>query len=362
MAKDITLKNGDGSMIYYPKTVSALVYDNESGETVKEQIDESLNNGYYWNGTTAALMATVLSKLAFVDTTAQDEAEQLISIFTSNPISHITATYIGGTKYIGDSVSVNDFRVTAHYLNNTTAIVTASSITPTLLTSTSNTIKVNYGSKSVNVSVPAQFNQPVSLTNISTTQVAAEGDTVNLAAITYTIVYQNGNSVVMEDPNIITASPTTLVVGSNTITIALVDYPSVTGTLIINAGGAVTSAVVTLDVASDKKALDLTFDEPMTVMPTNIAITSTANSGATVSSTTVRSATITYNSSTETWGGKVTISSGEKNMSNVTVVVNESNGKYTGVSISNITYLVSGTSYDAKFSKSRSPYTFTFTS
>lgn len=38
MAKDITLKNGDGSMIYYPKTVSDLVYDNATGQTIKQQL------------------------------------------------------------------------------------------------------------------------------------------------------------------------------------------------------------------------------------------------------------------------------------------------------------------------------------
>lgn len=40
MAKDITLKSRDGSTTYYPKTVSDIVYDNASGKTVKEQIDE----------------------------------------------------------------------------------------------------------------------------------------------------------------------------------------------------------------------------------------------------------------------------------------------------------------------------------
>lgn len=39
MAKDITIKSPDGTMIYYPKTVSQLVYDNENGNTVKQDID-----------------------------------------------------------------------------------------------------------------------------------------------------------------------------------------------------------------------------------------------------------------------------------------------------------------------------------
>ena len=36
MAKDITLKSPNGKEIYYPKTVTDLVYDNETGKTVKE--------------------------------------------------------------------------------------------------------------------------------------------------------------------------------------------------------------------------------------------------------------------------------------------------------------------------------------
>ncbi len=43
MAKDITIKNPEGTLIYYPKTVSQLVYDNANGQTVATEISE-LNN------------------------------------------------------------------------------------------------------------------------------------------------------------------------------------------------------------------------------------------------------------------------------------------------------------------------------
>ena len=33
MAKDITIKDPQGTITYYPKTVSQLVYDNETDET-----------------------------------------------------------------------------------------------------------------------------------------------------------------------------------------------------------------------------------------------------------------------------------------------------------------------------------------
>ena len=37
MAKDITLKSPDGNVTYYPKTVSDLVYDNETGKTLSAE-------------------------------------------------------------------------------------------------------------------------------------------------------------------------------------------------------------------------------------------------------------------------------------------------------------------------------------
>lgn len=40
MAKDITIKNAQGTVTYYPKTVSQLVYDNENGKTVKEEFND----------------------------------------------------------------------------------------------------------------------------------------------------------------------------------------------------------------------------------------------------------------------------------------------------------------------------------
>ena len=39
MAKDITLKSPNGEEIYYPKTVTDLVFDNNTGKTLKEKLD-----------------------------------------------------------------------------------------------------------------------------------------------------------------------------------------------------------------------------------------------------------------------------------------------------------------------------------
>ena len=44
MAKEITLRSSNGKEIYYPKTVTDLVYDNETGKTVKEMLNTLIAN------------------------------------------------------------------------------------------------------------------------------------------------------------------------------------------------------------------------------------------------------------------------------------------------------------------------------
>ena len=44
MAKDITIKNPQGTVTYYPKTVSQLVYDNDNGKTVATEIGELVDD------------------------------------------------------------------------------------------------------------------------------------------------------------------------------------------------------------------------------------------------------------------------------------------------------------------------------
>ena len=44
MAKDITIKNPQGTVTYYPKTVSQLVYDNNNGKTVATEIGELVDD------------------------------------------------------------------------------------------------------------------------------------------------------------------------------------------------------------------------------------------------------------------------------------------------------------------------------
>lgn len=318
-----------------------------------------------WNSTTARLLAAVVRKMAFVDTSAQDSADQLISILEqAAALSGITATYTGPQRFTGDSISVSDFAVTANYSDGTSESVTATSVSPSRLTSTSTQVTVTYNGKTTVVTVPATFNAVVGISDISSAQTdATEGESVDLSAISYTLTYANGNSVEMSDPNIITASPTTLVEGTNTITIALADYPSISGTLTINAGGAVTSAYVekTFTNAANTSSGLLTFPSPMTVTPVSIVITNPTTAGSAAAR--LRGATLTYNSQTDTWEGTAyngsSPDSNPRTLTAANVTLSGDAGNWTGVTIGDLQCVISGSTYTLQF---RGDYTFTFTS
>jgi len=315
-----------------------------------------------WNSTTARLLAAVIRKVAFVDTSAQDTADQLISILEqAAALSGITATYTGPQRFTGDSISVSDFAVTANYSDGTSESVTATSISPSRLTSTSTQVTVTYNGKTTVVTVPATFNAVVDISDISTTQTnAAEGQSVDLSAITYTLHYANGNSVEMNDPNIITATPSVLSAGTNNITIALADDPTIDGILTINASGAVTSAYVekTFTNAANTSSGLLTFPSPMTVTPVRIVITNPTTAGSAAAR--LRGATLTYNSQTNTWGGTAhngsTPDSNPRTLTAANVTLSGDEGNWTGVTISNLQCVISGSTYTLQF---RGDYTFT---
>ena len=318
-----------------------------------------------FNTSVARLLATVLRKIAYIDTSVQDSANELIAILDAQAsVLSISATYIGGQKYTGDTISVSDFAAVATYDDGTTGSVTASSVSPARLTSTSTQVTVTYNGKTTVVTVPATFNAVVDISDISTTQTnAAEGQSVDLSAITYTLHYANGNSVEMNDPNIITATPSVLSAGTNNITIALADDPTIDGILTINAGGAVTSAYVekTFTNAANTSSGLLTFPSPMTVTPVSIVITNPTTAGSAAAR--LRGATLTYNSQTDTWGGTAYMgnypASNVRTLTNVTVALSGDEGSWTGATISNIQCTISGSTYTAQF---RGDYTFTFTS
>jgi hypothetical protein len=71
-------------------------------------------------------------------------------------LDHISAQYVGSTKYVGDGLYTSDFVVTAYYTDNTSNTVTAFTINPSVLSSTSNNITISYGGKFTVVVVTAE--------------------------------------------------------------------------------------------------------------------------------------------------------------------------------------------------------------
>lgn len=295
----------------------------------------------------------------------QDSANELIAILDAQAsVLSISATYTGGQKYTGDTISVSDFSVNAIYDDNTSGSVTATSVSPTRLTSTSTQVTVTYNGKTTVVTVSATFNAVVSISDISTTQTdAVEGEPVDLSAITYTLHYANGNSVEMNDPNIITATPSTLNSGTNNITIALADDSTISGTLTINAGGAVTSATVLYPWTSGETAgnsvevLTRTIPTPLTAMPRYINITS-VSAGGSATAYLIIDGEFQYDSTTNKWSGYVhRQSTTQKTFSNANISFEQDErGRYAEISIGPLAY---DSTHNLVFRKDRRSYTIT---
>lgn len=367
---DTTLAGGGGNtqpIMAASPTIAGMMSatDKSKLESHEQNIAALSGLPLKWNSTTARLLAAVIRKMAFVDTSAQDSAAQLISILEqAAALSGITATYTGPQRFTGDSISVSDFAVTANYSDGTSESVTATSVSPSRLTSTSTQVTVTYNGKTTVVTVPATFNAVVGISDISSAQIdAVEGETVDLSAITYTLHYANGNSVEMNDPNIITATPSTLNSGTNNITIALADDPTISGTLTINAGGAVTSATVLYPWASGETAgtsvevLTRTIPTPLTAMPRYINITSVSVGGS-ATAYLIIDGEFQYDSTTNKWSGYVhRQSTTQKTFSNANISFEQDErGRYAEISIGPLAY---DSTHNLVFRRDRRSYTIT---
>ena len=114
MAKDITLKSPNGEEIYYPKTVSDLVYDNESGKTLKQQIKEKtwlVKKGLFYvpNGSTKPYS---LSNTVFVKIPTKD---CIIKNYWSTPYANGLTWFDSSFKFISQ---VKEAAVTTEFANN----------------------------------------------------------------------------------------------------------------------------------------------------------------------------------------------------------------------------------------------------
>ena len=126
MAKDITIKNPQGTITYYPKTVSQLVYDNETDETVKEQIDAVNKKVRFVDISNLDTLKTVDSLGKYIVNRSSENAK----IGSLEVYSEPTATYIiqvlnsnikeignGGWEY--DTVNGKNYILTRHYTLST---------------------------------------------------------------------------------------------------------------------------------------------------------------------------------------------------------------------------------------------------
>ena len=127
MAKDITIKNPQGTITYYPKTVSQLVYDNETDETVKEQIDALNKKVRFVDLTQLDTLKTVDSlgkyvvynnnntnaKIGSLEVYSEPTATYIIQVLNSN----IKEIGNGGWEY--DTVNGKNYLLTRHYTLST---------------------------------------------------------------------------------------------------------------------------------------------------------------------------------------------------------------------------------------------------
>lgn len=126
MAKDITIKNPQGTITYYPKTVSQLVYDNETDETVKEQIDAvnkkvrlvALNQLDTLKTVDSLGKYTVYyssenSKIGSLEVYSEPTATYIIQVLNSN----IKKSGDGGFEF--DTPNAKNYILTRHYTLST---------------------------------------------------------------------------------------------------------------------------------------------------------------------------------------------------------------------------------------------------
>lgn len=127
MAKDITIKNPQGTITYYPKTVSQLVYDNETDETVKEQIDAVNKKVRFVNLSDLDTLKTVDSlgkyvvyynnntnaKIGSLEVYSEPTATYIIQVLNSNLKSIVNGSY----EF--DTPNAKNYTLSRHYTFST---------------------------------------------------------------------------------------------------------------------------------------------------------------------------------------------------------------------------------------------------
>ena len=190
-----------------------------------------------WNDQAYQLLKTVLENVAYIDDhTGQNAAESLIAILTAGPqINRITATLVEKTRYIGDTLTENDFVVTGYYDNGDSEVITSGyTVSPQTITALSFNATITYNTLTTTVPVTAQANLAQSwVINSYTptkTTLYVDDDIRTSGYFTYTITFANGKTQTLTSwDNITEINPTVFTDTSTTVAATLI-YAGLTNT------------------------------------------------------------------------------------------------------------------------------------
>lgn len=187
-----------------------------------------------WTDEQVSLLADLFQRITYTaGGGGQAVADSLIeSLRNGKSIVSISAEYIGGEKFVGDTISPADFAVTAVYSDGERQRVEGHTIKPTVLSTVSTAVTVSFSGMSVVVSVPAAANDPISMTRFVYTGTTTVGQELDLTAMSYTIRFANGTERDYTDTNLLTFTQdgeevtTIKQEGENVIRAAYVGYES----------------------------------------------------------------------------------------------------------------------------------------
>ena len=136
-----------------------------------------------WNDTTKQALLQLAAKVAYIDDDGQDYYDALeAALYPPSSLVSISAVYTqSGTVYTSDTLNSlkDDLVVTALYDDQSTATVTAYTLTGTLETGTS-TITVTYNGKTTTFNVTVTFGEDLDGVFFTGTSFSTTNDTVTL--------------------------------------------------------------------------------------------------------------------------------------------------------------------------------------
>lgn len=150
-----------------------------------------------WNKSVIAVFEDLLKNhVMYIDQQADTVVDELIAMLGgSAQLSYIVASYVGNNKFVEDSLTIDDFFVSAFYTDGSVETVYDFEINPSVLTSTSNNINIIYRGKDTTVrGVPATAVVPTSISVVSGPTTIYEGEAYRDKGWNIKINYNNRTS------------------------------------------------------------------------------------------------------------------------------------------------------------------------